>query len=360
MAIVDGHDDQPALPRAVHVIPYDAIGGVESAAASCPAGKYPGFIFSRLYLVKKRDQTREAYVIHGPSVAESDPRAYTHALKCLLQIKPRLVIASLWRSCLVLLAYKALRPRTPVVTFLHSAVDAHWLDKIANRMAMAWSSEIWADSHATLESRVPSKLRGRAHVISFMIERQPEPRCSNPQPNFIFWGRLAPEKNLIAALHFFARIHSRFPKAIYRIVGPDMGERELLLREAVRLGLDGAVVFPGPMNHAQLFELARSSSFYLQTSIREGMAMSVLEAMQLGLVPVVTPVGEIPRYCREGENGILIGDERETADRVCELLVDPSRFQSLAHAAWSTWQAQSLYREDMLEGCRRILNGVRA
>ena len=39
-----------------------------------------------------------------------------------------------------------------------------------------------------------------------------------------------------------------------------------------------------------------NASFYLQTSKFEGFAMSVVESMMMGLVPVVTPVGEIGRY----------------------------------------------------------------
>lgn len=88
--------------------------------------------------------------------------------------------------------------------------------------------------------------------------------------------------------------------------------------------------------------------------------MSVLEAMQLGLVPVVTPVGEITRYCRDGENGILIGDDAVTVERVGRLLADHQQYRMMANRAWSTWQDQSLYREDVIAGCTRLLEARQA
>ncbi len=35
------------------------------------------------------------------------------------------------------------------------------------------------------------------------------------------------------------------------------------------------------------------------------MAISVIEAMQAGLVPIVTPVGEITGYCSDGVNSVF-------------------------------------------------------
>ena len=42
------------------------------------------------------------------------------------------------------------------------------------------------------------------------------------------------------------------------------------------------------MSFDEIKKYAKKSSFFIQSSIAEGMAMSVLESMQLGLVPIVT------------------------------------------------------------------------
>ena len=346
-------------PRVVHVVPYDGIGGVEIAARSLRDGLHNGFAFKKHYLVSKVDPAAAANSQIKAYQSENDPRAYRRALVHFWALKPDVLIASLWRSCMVLIALKLLRPSTRAVTFLHLATDVHWPDKMLNRLAMWLSTEIWADSQTTLDARVPKTLRDRARVISFLVERQAEPTLSALGPRFVFWGRLHPQKGLVRALRLFASLRAALPGATYHLIGPDGGDRCALEQEVKRLGLVDAVFFLGPMDRVSIFEFARNCSFYLQTSVDEGMAMSVIEAMQLGLVPVVTPVGEIGRYCRDAENAILVRDDAHTVKLVSVLLHQPATYQRMSRAASATWQAQPLYRDDVVAACTRLLSQPR-
>lgn len=343
--------------KVVHLVPYDGIGGVEVAARSLEDGPYDGIEFSKYYLVHKDGET---VIARGGSKvfhSENDPRAYIEAIRSLLELKPDLLIGSLWRSCIVLIIVKLLRRDIKVVTFLHLASDVHWPDKLLNRLAMRLSTEIWADSQTTLDARVPNALRARGRVISFLVERQSEPQFRKPLPRFIFWGRLHPQKDLARALRFFSNFRAQVPDATFHLIGPDGGDRNLLEHEVSRLRLDGCVFFLGPMDRAPIFEFAGECSFYLQTSVDEGMAMSVIEAMQLGLVPVVTPVGEIGRYCRDSVNAILIIDDLDAVERVISVFKQEALYQSMARAAVSTWQEHPLYRNDILAACARLIKG---
>lgn len=340
----------------VHVVPYDGIGGVEVAARTIDDGVHNGFRFMKCYLAHKGVGGGADASGPGAYTSENDPRAYFSAVRRLWAMRPALLIASLWRSCFVLLVVKILRPNTKVVTFLHSASDVHWLDKALNRMAMLISTEIWADSKTTLLARVPKALQVRSRVISFLIERQPEPTYALPKPRFVFWGRLHPQKGLVRALRLFAGVRAVMPGATFHLIGPDGGARALLETEVQQLGLDDAVFFLGPMARADIFEFARGCSFYLQTSVDEGMAMSVIEAMQLGLAPVVTPVGEIARYCHDSQNAIVVTDEADAIRRVIALIDDGEGYQHMSRAAFATWQTQPLYRDDVVTACTRLIN----
>ena len=48
------------------------------------------------------------------------------------------------------------------------------------------------------------------------------------------------------------------------------------------------------------------------------MAFSVVEAMQLGLVPVVTAVGEIRAYCHNGQNAVRIETDEQAVEDVLQ------------------------------------------
>lgn len=342
--------------KVVQLIPFDGIGGVEVAARSLAGGGYAGFEFHKYFLAAKAGTQTSAFQHCGERGSVDDPRTYSRAIGWLLKFKPDVVIASLWRSCLVLALLKIVRPRTKTVVFLHFTKDVHFLDKVFTRLAMRIATEIWTDSEATRLGRIPKRLLHRSRVISFMVQPVLPRPISCVAPRFIFWGRLQAQKGLALALELFARIRLEFPDAKFAVVGPDGGQRNELLEQAGRLGLFGSVEFHGPMSRPQIVQLAAEHSFYLQTSIMEGMAMSVVEAMQLGLVPVVTPVGEIANYCTDSVSAVFVTDIQQTAHRLRELLENPEAFSRMASAAQTVWQGRRLYRDDVLAACGEILS----
>lgn len=335
---------------AVHIIPYDGIGGVETAAKSLADGVYDDIEFTKLYLCDKSGGSAG-----NPYTSENDPRAYWAALRKLWTSKPDVVVASLWRSCALLIALKLLRPQTRAVTFLHSTVDKHFLDRILSRIAICLSFEIWTDSQATLSARVPIGFRRRACVISYLVHRLQARADFVVKPRFVFWGRLHPQKGLLRALQLFARVQAAEPGAVFDIIGPDGGERSALDAEVARLHLQACVRFHGPLAQDDIFRLASDCAFYLQTSKNEGMAMSVVEAMQLGLVPIVTPMGEIGRYCVHDKNALVVESDKAAVDDVVALLGDEQRYRALSQAAVATWAGKQLYAESVLAACRQLL-----
>ena len=77
--------------------------------------------------------------------------------------------------------------------------------------------------------------------------------------------------------------------------------------------------------------------------------MACVEAMQLGLVPVVTPVGEMARYVRDSENGVLFDPEQidVAADKVGRLIADPSVYGAMRSQAIAQWHNTPLYADDI-------------
>jgi glycosyltransferase involved in cell wall biosynthesis len=361
---------RPRRASVVHLIPYDGIGGVEVAARSLPAGDHDSrhdrhddprerdLRFAKLFLSRRGGVVPGPHVWTGPRVSEWAPGNYLGAVAELRRRRPDLVIVSLWRSCIVALLARLVVPRLRLVAFLHLAAPVHLPDRLLNRAVMRLATEIWADSDSTLAARLPAGQRHKGRVISFLTDRLDRVTQGPAAPRFIFWGRLHPQKGLDRALDVFARLAATRPQARFTVIGPDMGHRRALEARARDLGVAGQVVFTGPMARDAIFALAGDHDFYLQPSRTEGMAMSVVEAMQLGLVPVVAPVGEIPRYCRDGETALFIAPDAAAAAvaaRIDALLAAPDRVERMARAAHDVWQARPLYRDDVLAASRAVL-----
>lgn len=141
------------MSTVLHLLPYDAIGGVETALRSVPAQWHGGAGWCSLRRAYLTTQSPEAIFPgdwHGPAVSVNHPAAHWQLLQFARQAQVDLVIASLWRCCPTLIALKMLQPRLRTVLLLHSAVDVHLPDRLLNRAAMRIADEIWADSRTTL------------------------------------------------------------------------------------------------------------------------------------------------------------------------------------------------------------------
>ena len=337
------------MKKVIHLIPFDGIGGVESAAHTMEGIEDSHLNFKVFYIFKKHSNKRN-YLISLSLI-----RIFKSVFE-LLSIKPDLVIVSLWRSCIVAILFKLLSPKTKIILFLHYPNDYHLADKIFTKLMSLMSYSLWADSKDTLNSRISSFPGDTSDVISFVARRLQPIAQNTVKPNFIFWGRLHEQKCIERAINIFAIIQSKYPEATYTIIGPDGGELAKLKNQVSEMGIQESVIFTGPQNINSIIEFSSNSSFYLQTSKLEGMAMSVVEAMQLGLLPVITPVGEIKNYCKDSVNSLYIIDNERVSQSIFNLLRDRNLYNVMKDRAIAHWQNHETYSESVIRASKKVLN----
>lgn len=93
-----------------------------------------------------------------------------------------------------------------------------------------------------------------------------------------------------------------------RIVGS--GPLEIELKKLVSdLGLNEIVSFAGHVPPEKIPEELLRADIFARPSRSEGLGSSFLEAMAAGLAVIGTPVGGIPDFLKDGENGLLVKTE---------------------------------------------------
>tara|TARA_R110002124_G_scaffold76753_1_gene205514 strand:+ start:15573 stop:16616 length:1044 start_codon:yes stop_codon:yes gene_type:complete len=347
------------MPRksVIHLIPANTIGGVELAAASIPSGHHGSLDLEKYFLASNPPfDNPESEDCYGPRAGLNSPKVYLSAIRRILATKPDLVVASLWRCVVVLIICKLLRPSLKTVVFLHSTSTAHATDRIINAIGIRLATQIWTDSTATRDARLEPRFHEKSRVVSFLLDRRTADQRPEMTPDFIFWGRLRTPKNIPRSIALFKKIRDKIGQATFRIIGPDGGDETNIATSIRNSGLEDCVKILGPKDHAQIAEAARTATFYLQTSNYEGMSMSVVEAMQSGLIPLVTPVGEIAHYCQDGVNAVFIEDDDRAVDAITALIDNPDNARAMAKAATDTWREAPLYREDFLRLSRAMLD----
>lgn len=333
----------------IHLIPYDGIGGVESAARSMGSFKNSDFEYSLKYIF-------DGVEGYGRRVKTFNfVKIFILGFRLGLT-RPDYIVVSLWRSSIVGLFARLISPRIQLVTFLHNSKDAHVFDFYLTRLSICFSKFIWVDSRATLNLRVPVKYHHLCRIISFVPFEGEVVTSGGVAPKFIFWGRVTRQKNLIRALKIFSEIKKNRPDAEFLIIGPDGGAMDEVKGVVDFLSLADSVSFLGAMSRNEISVQASGSSFYLQTSDYEGMAMSVVEAMQFGLIPVVSPVGEIPNYCSDDFNSIFVSTDESAVVRILEILDDVDKFRILRERCISAWADVPLYKDSVVSACHAAIN----
>ena len=172
---------------------------------------------------------------------------------------------------------------------------------------------------------VRNALRGRAAV---MADFHWEPSA----PLILAVGRLVPAKSYTTLVEAISLVRGRFPGARCLIVGggPCRSEIEAAIE---RFGVGGLVALAGP--RTDIPDLLAAADVFVLTSIREGLPVSLLEAMAAGKAIVAASVGGVPDAISDGETGLLIppGDAAAAAGAVCRLLDDPALRSSLGRSA---------------------------
>jgi poly(glycerol-phosphate) alpha-glucosyltransferase len=100
----------------------------------------------------------------------------------------------------------------------------------------------------------------------------------------LFLGRIHPKKGLEPLLRAFARLKPGSGDWSLAVAGWDQGgHEERLKRLAARMGLEGRVLFTGPLFNAAKDAAFRHASAFVLPSLSEGLPVAVLEAWSYGL-----------------------------------------------------------------------------
>jgi glycosyltransferase involved in cell wall biosynthesis len=294
-----------------------------------------------------------------PGRGLNNPLSYLLHLARLVRTPPAVLVVSLWRAVLIGAVVKVLRPRVRLVVFLHNSRYKNRPDRWSHLLALRVCDVVFVDSEAARQALVP-QARKPVRLIAFKLRSdvatvQPD---LGPPWYFAYWGRLSPQKRIDRALELLAVLRRDHDCRLI-CIGTDDGDGARLRARAAELGLTGCVDWQPEMPFASIETQVAKAAFFVQLSDFEGMAMSVVEAMQMGLVPVVSPVGEIERYAEDGVNAILYrGDIGELADRVVALLADPLRWRALHQAAIATWQATPGFADSFSAAIDEVLASV--
>lgn len=213
-----------------------------------------------------------------------------------------------------------------------------WRAVLVNRIAarltdcIAPVSEASSDIARTVEHVADNKLQVIRNGIDLAEFPEPSARAAPPGRRAIQVARLIKLKDQFTLLRATRLVVDKMPDFGLDIIG-DGPEREALLALRTELKLEDHVRFLGFRSDVR--QLLPNAEFFILSSLSEGLAISILEAMAAGLPVVATDVGGNREVVGDGESGILVPSQQPEAMAAAMMKMhgDPERTRRMGLAA---------------------------
>ncbi|MQS07298.1 DNA polymerase, partial [Streptomyces alkaliphilus] len=174
-----------------------------------------------------------------------------------------------------------------------------------------------SERHATAEVVAPDPLAPAHRLVNGVPERS-DPRTGEPgrPPTILFAARVQRVKRPRDFVTAMPTVLEKVPDARFLMAGPDTGPlAEEMLALADRLGVGDSLEYLGALDHDELLLRMREADVYVLPSTFEPFAVSILEAMSVGLPVVVTRTGGLsPDVAASGAGRVVDSDPAEDAD----------------------------------------------
>ena len=231
--------------------------------------------------------------------------------------------ASFWRKAIFIYIAKFFHKK--VVWHMHAGRFAvfyqqhrYAVRKVVNKSDVIIAlSEYWKEY---FKNEFPTK---RVEIIKNVISA---PRVHKQQTGYftlLFLGLLGKNKGIYDLLECIRDHKVEFQGKLKLYIGGN-GEIEHVKQLIKEYGIADIVIFEGWVSGDKKIELLNKSDAYILPSYKEGLPISILEAMSYGMPIISTPVGGIPEIVSNGENGYLVepGNKEDIYKAIISLLND--------------------------------------
>jgi glycosyltransferase involved in cell wall biosynthesis len=221
-----------------------------------------------------------------------------------------------------------------------------WLFKSVDRCAVYFPDQIIAVSNDVGDQirSLPGVRSDRVQVIQNAVDIEaydaPDRRSQcraefeipSGAPLLGFAGRIAKQKRVDLLLEAFAVVSKRNPH-VHLLIAGEGEESGLQQAYARELGVNDRVIWAG--YRRDMPRLLAAMDIYVQSSVNEGLSLSLLQAMAARTPVVATDVGGTREVVNQ-ETGLLIpsGSSEPLASAILSVLEDPAGAARRVDKAW--------------------------
>lgn len=248
-------------------------------------------------------------------------------------------IHGLWEQSTAIAGSMAREARKPYVLSAHGMLERWALHKkrfkkfIYSALIERATVRSAACLHALTHAEAQDYLRfGSAGPIAVLGNGVHIPESKSPEPFLtqfphlrngrivLFLGRLHPKKGVDLLLAAWARIAASWPDAHLVLAGPDVEGTRAALEQTVARNAIPQITFTGMLRDEGKWSALAAAEAFILPSHSEGLSVSVLEAMGMGLPVIVTAQCNMPQVVEHNAGWQIEPEVNQIASALRELL----------------------------------------
>jgi glycosyltransferase involved in cell wall biosynthesis len=314
-----------------------------------------------LYLVGALGEELQA---EGFEVILHHPCSFFHLMRCLYRefrrSRPDVVHCHNATAAIVAALPARLAGVKTVIATRHGLVKPPYQLRCELKFALAsrWCDWIVGVCEGTRTNLLAAPFAARDRIIHIYNGALPADIRAVPRPKsgftLLYVGRLAPPKDHATLLRAVALTRKHHPNVQLWRVGD--GPLEISLRKlSDELGLSECVTFFGEQADVSPFMLA--ADLFVMSSVTEGLPVSLLEAMSVGLPAVVTDVGGMGEIARLSRAVTLVpsSDPEGMAGALCDAVARRQELPKMGQLASYCYE-RHFRPERMLDEYMKLYN----
>ena len=207
------------------------------------------------------------------------------------------------------------------------------------RLILSKSKAVVANSWSLMQMAMKTDKR-HYHVINNGIDTNyfsPSTENKNTQKSceFLFVGRMQPQKNLFYLFDRIAELKNKTTKPFVFNIAGDGYQRQELESYALKLGIDQIIIFHGWLGKQELLALYQKADCIVNPSLYEGMSNVLLEAMACAVPVIASHVTGNDALVENKWTGYLFDLDKpeELIDLLVSVVEDPAMIKPLGENA---------------------------
>lgn len=176
------------------------------------------------------------------------------------------------------------------------------------------------------------------------------------EPTIVYLGRLKKYKRIDLVLKVFKDVRREIPESKLLIVG-EGDYKKMLIKLAQRLNLKESVEFTGYVPHKKKIEILQKSWLTINTSIKEGFGLVIIEAQACGTPAIVLNSPGLRETVKHNETGFVVNTLDEMKEKTLMILKNESLRRKLSNNAVK-WAKQFSWDESAREVNKKIIEVI--